>query len=68
MVKVSSRGKGVKHSFEEDVGVISILGREDGIIFLGGNTKFGGQGGFVNMFIVKRNSLPYPVNTRVVLH
>ena len=68
MVKVSLRGKSIKCSFREDVGIVGILGREDDVIFLGGDSEFGGQGGFANMFVVEQDSLLYPVHTGVVLH
>ena len=66
MVKVSSRGKNVEHSFREDVGIISISRREDNIIFLGSDSKFCGQGGFPNVFIVEQDGLLYPVNPGIV--
>ena len=53
MVEISSRGKGIKCSFGEGISIVSILRREDNIIFLGGNSKLGGQGGFLDMVVVK---------------
>ena len=53
MVKVSSGRENVECSFGEDVDVVSVLGRKDDIIFLGSNSKFGGQGGLLNVFIVE---------------
>ena len=67
MVKVSSGRESIKCSFREDIGIVSILGRENDIIFLGGDSEFSGQGGFTNVFIVERDSLLYPVDVRVVL-
>ena len=53
MVKVPLRGKGIKHSFREDFGIVVVLGRKDDFIFLGSNSEFSGQGGSVNLFIIE---------------
>ena len=67
MVKISFRGKGIKHSFREDIGIVGILKREDNVILLGSDGEFGGQGGFSDMLVVKHKGFLYPIITRVVL-
>ena len=46
MVKISLRGKSVECLFGEDISIVGILGGKSDIVFLGGNSEFGGQGGF----------------------
>ena len=67
MVKVLSGREDVECLFGKDVSIISILGREGGIVFLGGDGKFSGQGGFLNVFVLKRDGLLHPVNMGVVI-
>ena len=67
MVKVSSGREGIECLFGEDVSIISILGGESDVIFLDSDGEFGGQGGFSNVFVFKRDSLLHPVNMGVVL-
>ena len=67
MIEVSSGRENVEGSFREDVGIVSILGWEDDIVFLVGDSKFSRQGGFLNIFIFKRNSFLYPIDAAVVL-
>ena len=66
MIKVSSGRENVEGLFGEDIGIVSILGWEDDIVFLGSNSKFGGQGSLSNVFIIERDSLFYPINVRIV--
>ena len=67
MVEILSRGESIKCLFGEDIGVVSILRREDNVVFLSSDSEFGGQSGFSDMFIIKRNSFLYPINTGIVL-
>ena len=53
MIKVLLGRESVKGLFGEDVGIVSILGWEDDIIFLGSNSKFSGQGSLSNVFVIE---------------
>ena len=53
MVEVLLGREDVECLFGKDISIISILRREGGIVFLGGNGKFSGQGGFLNVFVLK---------------
>ena len=66
MIEVLVRGEGVEHLFSKYVGVLGVLGREDYFIFIGGDSKFSGEGGFSNVLVVERDGFVYPVYLRVV--
>ena len=53
MIEVSLGREDIKGWFREDIGVVSILGWEDNITFLGSNGEFGGQGSSSNMFVIE---------------
>ena len=53
MVKVSLGRKNIEGPFGEDVSVVSILGGKVDIVFLGGNSKFSGQGSLLNVFVIE---------------
>ena len=53
MVEVLLGREDVECLFGKDISIISILRRKGGIVFLGGNGKFSGQGGFLNVFVLK---------------
>ena len=53
MIEISLERESVKGLFGEDINVVSILEWKDDIILLGGNGKFGGQSGLLNVFIVE---------------
>ena len=52
--------------FSKYVSVLGVLGREDYFVFVGGDSKFGGEGGFSNVLIIERDGFVYPVYPRVV--
>ena len=53
MIEILSGRENVEGLFGEDVSIVSILGWEDDIILLDGNSKFGGQSSPSNVFIVE---------------
>ena len=67
MVKVSSGREDIKHSFGENIGVVSILRGKGDFVLLSGNGKLGGKSGLLDMFVIKRDGLFYPVDPGVVL-
>ena len=67
MVETSARGKSVEHLFSEYVSVFGVLGGKDYFIFRGSDSKFGGEGGFSDVFVGKRNGLGCPINMGVIL-
>ena len=66
MVKVSLGGEDVESSFRENVGIVSILRREDNFILLGGNSELGGESGLSDMFIIKGDGLLDPIYSRII--
>ena len=66
MIEVSAGRKGVEHLFSKYIGVFGVLGREDYFVLVGGDSKLGREGGFLNVLVVKRDGLVYPVYPRVM--
>ena len=66
MIKVSSGRESVEGLFGENISVVSILRRNNNIVFLSSNSKLGGQGSFSYVFITEQDSLFYPINVRIV--
>ena len=66
MIEVSVGRKGVEHLFPKYIGVFGVLGGEDYIVLIGGNSELSREGGFLNVLIVERDGLVYPVYPRVM--
>ena len=67
MVKILSWGKDVEGLFGDDIHIVSILLWKGDVIFLGCNTEFSREGGFLDMFFVEHDTLLDPVNPGILL-
>ena len=66
MVKVSVGRENIKRPFREDISIVSILGRKDSLVLLGGDDEFGGEGGLLDVSFIKGDGLLDPVDMGVI--
>ena len=53
MVETLAGGKTVEHLFSKYIGVLGVLGGKDYVMLCSSDSKFGGEGSFLNVFIVE---------------
>ena len=47
------RGKGVEHLFSKYISILGVLGGKGYVVLCGSDSKFSGEGGFSNVFVVE---------------